>query len=567
MSAPALPAAVEAAVDWMVLLSSGEASAADRARFEAWHRTDPRHAAAWDMVTGALDSTFAPLGEGASSRAAGAALLAPTSRRRALRNALMLALAAGGLAALVDRQTPLRTLAADLRTGTGERTAAHPLPDGSVVTLNARSAVDLQFDDRVRVLRLREGAVYVRVAADAARPFIVASPDGEVQALGTVFGVARDARGSVACVIEHSVEIRAAGQRRTLAAGEGARFGADGISAPDAALAEAAALGNDGIQHAGGARPAAGRGGGGIAAIPARLFAHLPRGRPAAGAGRVSAGRHRPRAGIPAPDAAGSRSPGWAAGWSASTCAPMPPKKNDRSRRARWTYLLKHPLVAGDSMFPVRSAPQLAAAFLIALAAPAGTALAQAGAQTGAPMAQRYDLPAAPLAETLTRIARQSGHAVSVDPALVAGRQAPAVAGTYTAEQALRQALAGSGLELRITANGTFSARPLPQAGDATLLEPVRVTGAVESPSGPLHGYAARVSATGTKTDTPIIETPQSITVVGAEEIETLKAQSLQDALGYVAGVSRAEGQDRTSDSLFLRGFRGSQGNYYRSNT
>ena len=218
-------------------------------------------------------------------------------------------------------------------------------------------------------------------------------------------------------------------------------------------------------------------------------------------------------------------------------------------------------------MFPVRPAPQLAAAFFITLAAPAGIAQAQAGAQSGASMAQRYDLPAAPLAETLTRIARQSGHAVSVDPALVAGRQAPAVAGTYTPEQALRQALAGSGLELRITANGTFSARPLPQAGGATLLEPVRVTGAAESPSGPLHGYAARVSATGTKTDTPIIETPQSITVVGAEEIETLKAQSLQDALGYVAGVSRAEGLDRTTDSLFLRGFRTDLGNFYRDGT
>ena len=71
-------------------------------------------------------------------------------------------------------------------------------------------------------------------------------------------------------------------------------------------------------------------------------------------------------------------------------------------------------------MFPVRPAPQLAAAFLIALAAPAGIAQAQTGAQSGAAMPQRYDLPAAPLAETLTRIARQSGHAVSVDPALVA---------------------------------------------------------------------------------------------------------------------------------------------------
>lgn len=240
MSAPALPAAVEAAVDWMVLLSSGEAAEADRARFEAWFQADPRHAAAWEMVAGAVKTTFAPLSDGASVQAAGAALLAPVSRRRALRNALMLALAAGGLAALADRQTPLRTLAADLRTGTGER-HTYPLPDGSEVTLNARSAVDLAFDGRARVLRLRAGAVYVRVAADAARPFIVASPDGEVQALGTVFGVARDEQGSVACVIEHSVEVRAAGQRRVLVAGEGARFGAGGIDAPDAALAETAA--------------------------------------------------------------------------------------------------------------------------------------------------------------------------------------------------------------------------------------------------------------------------------------------------------------------------------------
>ena len=52
--------------------------------------------------------------------------------------------------------------------------------------------------------------------------------------------------------------------------------------------------------------------------------------------------------------------------------------------------------------------------------------------------------------------------------------------------------------------------------------------------------------------------------MIGAQEIETLKSQSMQDALGYVAGVSRAEGIDRTTDSLFLRGFRSNQGSYYR---
>ena len=76
----------------------------------------------------------------------------------------------------------------------------------------------------------------------------------------------------------------------------------------------------------------------------------------------------------------------------------------------------------------------------------------------------------------------------------------------------------------------------------------------------------AKRSATGTKTDTPIIETPQSISVVGAEEIETLKAQSIQDTLGYVAGVSRFEGLSRVQDTIYLRGFE-KDGNRYWAQT
>nr|WP_222853070.1 hypothetical protein [Massilia genomosp. 1] len=45
-----------------------------------------------------------------------------------------------------------------------------------------------------------------------------------------------------------------------------------------------------------------------------------------------------------------------------------------------------------------------------------------------------------------------------------------------------------------------------------------------ETASGPIRGYVARRSATATKTDTPIIETPQSVSVVGAQEIDTLKS-------------------------------------------
>lgn len=240
MTAPLLPADLELAVDWMVLLSSGSVAAGDRARFEQWRLADPRHGAAWEQVNAAVKDSFAALDGGEQRQAAGRALLTPPARRRMLRNALGLALAAGGLTALVDRQTPLRTLAADLRTGTAER-RAYTLPDGSELTLNARSAVDLDFSAGVRRVRLRAGAVYARVAPDAARPFIVSTAEGEVQALGTVFSVAREEEACVVSVVEHRVEVRAAGQRRVLQAGEGLRFDAQGLGQPETILADAAA--------------------------------------------------------------------------------------------------------------------------------------------------------------------------------------------------------------------------------------------------------------------------------------------------------------------------------------
>ena len=82
-----------------------------------------------------------------------------------------------------------------------------------------------------------------------------------------------------------------------------------------------------------------------------------------------------------------------------------------------------------------------------------------------------------------------------------------------------------------------------------------------------IKGYAVTRSAGGMKTDTPIIETPQSISVVGAEEIDTLKAQSLESSLAYVAGVKSMDaGDERLTTSLFIRGFEASprQGVFYR---
>ena len=61
-----------------------------------------------------------------------------------------------------------------------------------------------------------------------------------------------------------------------------------------------------------------------------------------------------------------------------------------------------------------------------------------------------------------------------------------------------------------------------------------------ESPTGPVQGFVARRAVTATKTDTPLMETPQSITVITRDRMELQGAQSVQQAVGYTAGVTAA---------------------------
>lgn len=72
---------------------------------------------------------------------------------------------------------------------------------------------------------------------------------------------------------------------------------------------------------------------------------------------------------------------------------------------------------------------------------------------------------------------------------------------------------------------------------------------------GQATGYKAATAATATKTDTPIAETPQAITVVTGEQMRDQGAQSVQEALNYAAGVrSDAYGLDSRGDWALIRG-------------
>lgn len=85
----------------------------------------------------------------------------------------------------------------------------------------------------------------------------------------------------------------------------------------------------------------------------------------------------------------------------------------------------------------------------------------------------------------------------------------------------------------------------------------VRGTGPRETATSAVYGMVARRSATGMKTDTSILEAPQSVSVVTREQIELQGATGVDEAVRYTSGtVGGAFGSDSRSDWILVRGFR-----------
>jgi iron complex outermembrane receptor protein len=67
--------------------------------------------------------------------------------------------------------------------------------------------------------------------------------------------------------------------------------------------------------------------------------------------------------------------------------------------------------------------------------------------------------------------------------------------------------------------------------------------------------YGATQASTATKTDTPLIETPQSVSVVTQSMIEDYQVTSLDDAMKFVSGVTQGNTLGGTEDGFVKRGF------------
>jgi iron complex outermembrane receptor protein len=135
-----------------------------------------------------------------------------------------------------------------------------------------------------------------------------------------------------------------------------------------------------------------------------------------------------------------------------------------------------------------------------------------------------------------------------------------AQSGSGSASQSLPSVVVTSP-EKRTAATTTRPARrPAAQsAATSRRPQPKREAAAtvVENPRGAVQGYVAGRSMAGTKTNTPIMETPQSLSVIGSEQIRDQKPGKFDEILRYTPGVVAGTfGADTRNDWFLIRGFK-----------
>lgn len=265
----------EAAASWLVSLDEGLTDG-ERAELKAWLAADPAHREALVWMARKWDAFDA---------LAGLADVVPLAwhQKRSRRVILRLGAVAasvvilvavgwmgareagwvsGGLPALVET-SEVRSGAAHSAGGAGlaaesekletavGKQASTELVDGSVVTLNTDTSVEIRYTKAERAVTLNRGEAIFSVAHNPGRPFRVTAGARVVQAVGTVFNVRREGEEVRVTVSEGAVKVLDpnAGSQPALMvkAGEVATVGAAGaqVHAIDATRIEA----NQAWQH------------------------------------------------------------------------------------------------------------------------------------------------------------------------------------------------------------------------------------------------------------------------------------------------------------------------------
>ncbi|KAF2407903.1 FecR family protein [Pseudomonas antarctica] len=239
MNATPTPSQEQAALDWLSLLHD-QPSSGDQATFSRWLRADPAHVEAYAQAQVLWEISEVPArtlaDEDALALQGYLHAMDTAKRSRVVRRSCALAMVACLLVmvSMGGGWQPWRwvdDVGADYVTAPGQVKTV-TLADRSQVTLDADSAIAVDFSHGERHIQLRRGAGFFSVT-HTGQPFVVGAGSGETRVLGTQFEVRLQPAGAQVTVLSGRVGVTPSkqGQQQILTAGQQLAY-AEGVAEP-----------------------------------------------------------------------------------------------------------------------------------------------------------------------------------------------------------------------------------------------------------------------------------------------------------------------------------------------
>ncbi len=169
-----------------------------------------------------------------------------------------------------------------------------------------------------------------------------------------------------------------------------------------------------------------------------------------------------------------------------------------------------------------------------------------------------FQIPAGSLGAALTRFAGQAGVSLSVEPALVAGRQSPALSGPFSVQEGFARLLQGTGLQLRSVDTDSYTLVPAPSDSGALELAPTTIEGVQNSAALDAERYAGgqvtRRGSQGLLGSRDFMDTPFSMTTYSSEGIKAQQARTLGDMVASDPSVRVTNPSGGRFEQFTIRG-------------
>ncbi|RML72061.1 TonB-dependent siderophore receptor [Pseudomonas syringae pv. syringae] len=168
-----------------------------------------------------------------------------------------------------------------------------------------------------------------------------------------------------------------------------------------------------------------------------------------------------------------------------------------------------------------------------------------------------YEVPAGSLSAALTRFAGQAGVNLSVDPALVNGRNSSGLSGEFAVEEGFARLLQGSGLQLMPVGEQAYTLIPAPESASAGLqLAPTSIVGDSGVTDGQEYagGQVARKGSQGMLGSRDFMETPFSMTTYTKDAVKNQQARTLGDLIASDPSVRATNPAGGRYEQFTIRG-------------